>query len=157
MPPSQRAKVNFDHPESLETSLLCQHLDALRLGSIVQIPTYCFAEHARLDETIQMSPSNVVFVDGVLVLSEPALRSKFDFSVYVHTDDRVRLQRRIDRDVVDRGRTPGSVVDQWNESVMPMHRQFVEPSRQFADCEIQNNDDSLPEIDRIVEKINSSL
>ncbi len=135
----QRAKVNFDHPDSLDTQLLCRHLDQLRLGRVVAAPNYCFKQHVRTAEKQTIEPVPIVFVDGVLVLSNADLRKRLDFAVFVHVDDATRLQRRIARDTVDRGRSRESVIRQWEASVLPMHEQFVDPSREFADFEIDNS------------------
>ena len=131
--PAQRAAVNFDHPDALETELLIVHLEELRSGRAVERPTYDFAEHIRRDETVRVAPEKVVLVEGILVLSDGALRDLMDLKVYVDTHADVRVLRRLRRDIVERGRTVDSVIDQYLGTVRPMHLQFVEPSKRYAD------------------------
>jgi uridine kinase len=129
----QRAAVNYDHPDSLETELLVEHLRELRAGRAIDRPTYEFAEHLRGAETIRIEPEQVVIVEGILVLSEPALRDLMDLRIYVDTDPDLRVLRRLRRDIVERGRTVESVLDQYMSTVRPMHMQFVEASKRYAD------------------------
>ena len=148
----QRESVNFDHPDSLESELLCRHLDVLRGGEPIEIPTYCFATHTRETRTIRIAPKPLVFVDGVLALSVSTLRSKFDISIFVHADDEIRFQRRQRRDTVERGRTAESVRVQWATSVFPMHKRFVDANRHHADLEIDNGPSS-PSLDDAIKRI----
>jgi len=129
----ERTKVNYDHPASLETELLVEHLLALRLGQAIERPVYDFAVHLRSDETVRVEPAPVVVVEGILVLAEPELRSELDLKIFVDTDSDVRLARRLQRDIEERGRTVESVVNQYFETVRPMHVQYVEPSKAYAD------------------------
>ena len=129
----ERTKVNYDHPASLETELLVEHLLALRLGQAIERPVYDFAVHLRSDETVRVEPAPVVVVEGILVLAEPELRSELDLKIFVDTDSDVRLARRLQRDIEERGRTVESVVKQYFETVRPMHVQYVEPSKAYAD------------------------
>lgn len=131
--PEERAGHNFDHPDSLETPLLVRHLRQLAAGEPAEIPVYDFVRHRRRPETYTASPRDVILVEGVLVLADPALRDLMSFRVYVDTDDDIRFIRRLQRDVEERGRTVNSVIDQYLETVRPMHLQFVEPSRRYAD------------------------
>jgi uridine kinase len=129
----ERTKVNYDHPASLETELLVEHLLALRLGEAIERPVYDFAVHLRSDESVRVEPAPVVVVEGILVLAEPELRSELDLKIFVDTDSDVRLARRLQRDIEERGRTVDSVVSQYFETVRPMHVQYVETSKRYAD------------------------
>ena len=130
---AERTSVNFDHPDSLETDLLVSHLRALRSGQAIERPTYDFAEHLRRAETVHIDPEQVVLVEGILVLAEPGLRELMDLRIYVDTDADVRVLRRLRRDIVERGRSVDSVLDQYLATVRPMHLQFVESSKRYAD------------------------
>ncbi|MEX1126860.1 MAG: uridine kinase [Acidimicrobiia bacterium] len=129
----ERTKVNYDHPASLETELLVQHLLALRSGEPIERPVYDFAVHLRSDDTVRVEPAQVVVVEGILVLAEPELRSELDLKIFVDTDSDIRLARRLQRDIEERGRTVESVVSQYFETVRPMHVQYVETSKRYAD------------------------
>jgi uridine kinase len=129
----QRAKINYDHPDSLETELLVLHIEALLAGRKIEQPLYDFSVHARRPETVVVEPRRVIILAGILVLAEESLRELMDLKIYVDTDADLRLARRMDRDIRDRHRTPESVLDQYLASVRPMHLQFVEPSKRYAD------------------------
>lgn len=129
----ERARVNYDHPDSLETELLVQHLQKLRSGEWIERPIYDFAKHLRSDETVVIEPARLIVVEGILVLAEPALRETLDLKVFVDTDADLRLARRLQRDIAERGRTVDSVIAQYFATVRPMHIEFVEPSRRYAD------------------------
>jgi len=129
----QRSQVNYDHPASLETELLINHLSALAQGAAVEIPSYDFTRHLRSTETLTVNPAHVVIVEGILVLADPDLRSQLDLKIYVDTDPDLRLARRLQRDIDERGRTASSVLDQYFATVRPMHLEFVEPSKRYAD------------------------
>jgi len=129
----ERARINFDHPESLDNELFCEHLDALRAGRSVEKPRYDFATHTRTAQTDRLDPSPIIVVEGILVLALPAIRDRLDVKLYVDTDADIRLMRRIRRDLEQRGRTFAQVRQQYYESVRPMHIAFVEPSKRFAD------------------------
>ena len=124
---------NFDHPESLETDTLVEDLQALRAGSPVDIYQYDFATHSRKRDRRRIEPRPVIIVEGILVMAHEKLRRSLDHRVFVHADDDIRLERRIDRDVRERGRTPDEVQERWRRTVHPMHVQFVAPSRGHAD------------------------
>ncbi len=126
-------RKNFDHPDSLETDLLVRHLAALKRGETIEVPVYDFRIHRRSPQTRRIEPRPVVLVDGILLYVEPALRRLFDVKIYVDTDADVRLIRRIKRDIAERGRTFESVVQQYEATVRPMHLEFVEPSKRWAD------------------------
>lgn len=128
-----REKINYDHPDAIEMELLAAHLDALREGKAIERPVYDFGSHMRTDETYRITPEPAVIVEGILVLSDPVLREKFDVRVYIDTESDLRLIRRLQRDIIERGRTVSSVLDQYQKTVRPMHYQFVEPSKRYAD------------------------
>jgi uridine kinase len=129
----ERAKVNFDHPDSLETELLVEHLKALKQGQSVEVPIYDFTTHMRTERTRRVEPAPVILVEGILIFVEPELRELFDVKLYVDTDADVRFIRRLQRDVHDRGRSVESVCEQYLSTVRPMHMEFVEPSKRHAD------------------------
>jgi uridine kinase len=131
-PESLRAEVNFDHPDSLETELLVQHLRQLRAGKAVEIPIYDFTAHRRTTRTRRVEPAPVILVEGILILTEPELRAIFDVKLYIDTDADVRFIRRLRRDIHERGRTVDSVCRQYLATVRPMHQEFVEPSKRYA-------------------------
>jgi uridine kinase len=126
-------RKNFDHPDSLETELLVRHVRTLREGRVVEAPIYDFKTHRRTAETRRVLPKRIVLVEGILIFAEPELRKLFDVKVFVDTDADVRLIRRIRRDIAERGRTFESVVEQYYATVRPMHLEFVEPSKRWAD------------------------
>ena len=128
-----RSQVNYDHPASLETELLVEHLVSLQSGQAIEKPVYDFATHLRSDEVIVVRPAPVILVEGILVLAEPGLRAVLNLKVFVDTDADIRLARRLERDIEERGRTVASVIAQYFTSVRPMHLEFVEPSKGYAD------------------------
>ena len=136
LPLSERAAQNFDHPDALETELLVEHLRELLAGRAIDQPVYDFTRHLRRDDTARIEPRPVLLVEGVLVLSDPELRELLDLKIYVDTDADLRLMRRLQRDIRDRGRTLDSVFEQYLETVRPMHVRHVEPTRAFADLVI---------------------
>ncbi|MFO7589160.1 MAG: uridine kinase [Gemmatimonadota bacterium] len=129
----ERALINYDHPDSLETPLLAEHLRTLLSGRAVEEPVYDFTSHRRTGETRRIEPTPIVILDGILILAEPELRDLMDIKVYVETDSDLRFIRRLLRDTKERGRSVESVIRQYQETVRPMHLQFVEPSRRNAD------------------------
>ncbi|MBL8753328.1 MAG: uridine kinase [Planctomycetes bacterium] len=133
LPPAERAATNYDHPESLENDLLARHLAELRAGRAVQRPRYDFATHTRTRVATLVEPRPVIVCEGILLLAVPELRDAFDLRVYVDTPADVRALRRVQRDITERGRTVESVVQQYLETVRPMHERFVEPARTTAD------------------------
>jgi uridine kinase len=132
MPLEERSQVNYDHPDSLETELLVEQLKELRAGRAVDIPVYDFTTHTRTSETRQVGPAPVILVEGILVFVEAKLREIFDVRLYVDTDADVRFIRRLRRDIEERGRSVRSVCDQYLSTVRPMHLEFVEPSKRYA-------------------------
>ena len=136
LPPAERARANFDHPESLENGLLAEHLAELRRGAAVQRPVYDFASYARTAATVRVEPRPIVLCEGILLLAVPELRDAFGLRVFLDTPADVRALRRVRRDVVERGRTVESVLAQYLQTVRPMHERFVEPARATADLVI---------------------
>ena len=129
----ERAALNYDHPHSLETDLLVRHVYELKKGHPVDVPAYDFTRHARLSEIETFQPRRALIVEGILVFTDAALRDLMDIKVFVDTDSDTRFIRRLQRDVADRGRTMDSVIDQYQSTVKPMHLEFVEPSKRYAD------------------------
>jgi uridine kinase len=133
LPLEERIRVNFDHPDALDTDLMVEHLEALAAGRAVDKPTYDFTRHTRAARTIRLEPREVILVDGILIFADARLRRMFDMKVFVDVADDLRFIRRMQRDVAERGRSVESVVTQYLESVRPMHLEFVEPSKRYAD------------------------
>ncbi len=125
-------EVNFDHPDALEFSLLTEHLRALKAGGAAEVPIYEFATHRRLSETLRFEPRSLVLVDGILFLGQPEVRAQLDGAVFLDIPEPLRFERRLKRDVAERGRTPEGVKAQWERQVQPMHLRFVEPSKAHA-------------------------
>ena len=155
--PEDRAALNYDHPESLETDLLVAHLDALRAGGAVETPIYDFKTHRRLPETRRLPSRPVIVVEGILVFVEEALRQRMDLKIFVDTDADIRAFRRIRRDMEQRGRSFESIRDQYYRTVRPMHLQFVEPSKRWADVIIPEGGDNRVALDLIIAKLQSVL
>ncbi|GAB4503277.1 MAG: uridine kinase [Anaerolineales bacterium] len=157
LPPAQRAEVNFDHPNSLETELLISHIEQLKRGQPVAVPVYDFATHSRTDKTFTVTPRGVIIVEGILIFVEPALRNLFDVKIFVDTDADIRLIRRIQRDISERGRTVENVIKQYQATVRPMHLEFVEPSKRYADVIIPEGGFNLAALDMVVARIETLL
>lgn len=136
LPEAERETVNYDHPDAIEVDLMTAHLDALRSGQSIDRPTYDFTVHDRKKTGVLVAPAPVIVVEGILVLADERLRSRFEVKLYVDTDPDIRVMRRIRRDLEHRGRTFAQVRKQYYESVRPMHLEFVEPSKRFADVVI---------------------
>lgn len=155
--PNKRARFNFDHPDALETDLLVDHVDRLLAGEAIEKPTYSFETHSRLDVTEPVEPRPVVLIDGILVLAEPALRERMDVKLYVDAAPDVRLMRRLERDIHERGRTVESVLEQYRRTVRPMHLEFVEPSKRHADVIIPRGGRNQVAIDMVLARVQSLL
>lgn len=157
LPFEERIKTNFDHPDAFDNDLLRDHVRALLRGESVEQPNYDFTNHLRLEETVTIGPHPIYVLEGILILSDEDLRSMMDIKVYVDTDSDVRLIRRIRRDVAERGRTLESVLDQYDRYVRPMHLQFVEPSKRYADIIVPEGGHNRVAIDLLGTKILSVL
>ncbi len=134
-----RVKINFDHPNSIDFDLMVSHLKELRNGRSFEQPVYSFVDHNRTNETITTFPKKVIIVEGILILTNPEIREMFDINVYVHADSDERLIRRLKRDITDRGRDLNEVLDRYQNTLKPMHQQFIEPTKEFADIIIPTN------------------
>jgi len=157
LPPAQRVAINFDHPNSLETSLLVQHIEQLKLGQPVQVPIYDFSTHSRTNQSFIVNPRPVVLVEGILIFTEQVLRNLFDIKIFVDTDSDLRFIRRLQRDISERGRSRESVIQQYLTTVRPMHLEFVEPSKRYADVIIPEGGFNTAALDMVVSRIESLL
>jgi uridine kinase len=155
--PEERHHINFDHPDSLETELLARHLDVLRKGSAVEVPIYDFTTHSRTLDTKRVEPRKVIIVEGILVLGEVELRKRIDIKLFVDTPSDIRFMRRLVRDIKTRGRSMESVIEQYITTVRPMHEEFVEPSKRYADLIIPEGGENLVAIDAIIARVEGLL
>ena len=133
LPFEERQKINYDHPDSLETDLLIEHLKALREGKAIDCPTYDFAHHTRAKKIVRVEPSRVIIVEGILILQDPRLRDLFDIKIFVEADADERILRRVTRDIKERGRSLENIMEQYLTTVKPMHYLYVEPTKTVAD------------------------
>lgn len=157
LPFEERAKLNYDHPDSIETSLLIEHLKELKKGNPIERPEYSFINHQREEETVKVVPKKVIIVDGILIFENKELRDLMDIKIFVDTDADIRFIRRLLRDVQERGRTLDSVVTQYCTTVKPMHEQFVEPSKKYADIIVPEGGYNTVALNMIIEKIRSII
>ena len=153
----QRCELNYDEPAALETDLMARHLDLLRQGESIECPVYDFTVHNRSNETITIVPRKVIIVEGILIFEDKPLRDLMDIKIFVDTDADVRLCRRIKRDVRKRGRTLESVLEQYQNTVKPMHEMYVEPSKKFADIVVPEGGKNLVALDMIMGRIQRHL
>lgn len=157
MPLSLRHHVNFDHPDAFDNDLFVNHLAALKAGVPIEMPVYDYTTHTRKPETKRIESKPIVMVEGILIFADPRLREVMDVKIFVETADDLRFIRRLQRDVAERGRTPDSVITQYLETVRPMHQQFVEPSKRYADVIIPEGGYNEVGIDLITGKIRSQI
>ncbi|KAB2926304.1 MAG: uridine kinase [Bacteroidetes bacterium] len=150
-------QINFDHPDSLETSLLVRHIKELRSYRAVEQPLYNFATHSRMKETRRLEPKGIIIVEGILIFAAAELRDLFDIKIFIDTDADERLLRRLKRDIVERGRSIDSVMNQYVSTVKPMHLEFVEPSKRYADVILPRGSENTVGIDMVVVKIEALL
>ena len=153
----ERCQLNYDHPDSLETDLMVEHLKKLKKGEEIECPVYDFTVHNRSDETILIKPARVIIVEGILIFTDPWLREQMDMKVFVDTDADVRILRRFVRDVKERGRTIESVVSQYLNTVKPMHEQYVESSKRYADIIVPEGGENMVALTMLCDKINALL
>ena len=153
----QRTLINYDEPAALETELMAVHLDKLRHGEAIDCPVYDFTQHNRSDETIRIEPRKVIIVEGILIFENQPLRDLMDIRIFVDTDSDVRLCRRIKRDVNKRGRSLESVLQQYQETVKPMHEMYVEPSKKYANIIVPEGGKNLVALDMIMGRIQRHL
>ena len=157
LPLDYRQMANFDHPDALDNDLLVNHLRKLKAGERVELPIYDFRTHTRLNETMPIEPQPIVIVEGILIFADPRLLEQLDIKVFVDTPDDIRFIRRLRRDLAERGRTVESVIEQYLATVRPMHMQFVEPSKRYADVIIPEGGHNLVSVDLISGKIRERL
>ncbi|MDT4895841.1 MAG: uridine kinase [Acidobacteriota bacterium] len=157
LPLDYRQAVNFDHPDALDNDLLVHHIRKLKAGGSVELPIYDFRTHTRLNDTVLIEPKPIVIIEGILIFVDPRLLEQMDIKVFVDTPDDIRFIRRLRRDIAERGRTIDSVIEQYLNTVRPMHMQFVEPSKRYADVIIPEGGHNLVSIDLISGKIRERL
>lgn len=157
LPLAQRAKINFDHPDSLDTPLMVEHIETLKNWQTIKLPIYDFKTHTRTDQFIPVEPHNVIIVEGILIFAEPDLRKLFDVKIFVDTDPDLRFIRRLDRDISERGRTTQTVIKQYMDTVRPMHLKFVEPSKRYADVIIPEGGYNTVALDMVIARIERLL
>lgn len=157
LPFSERVKVNFDHPDSLETDLLIKHLETLCRGEAVDVPVYDFVQHTRSHEVEHIEPKPVILVEGILIFAVKELRDLMDMKIFVDTDADIRFMRRLTRDIEERGRSLKSVCDQYTNVVRPMHEAFVEPSKVYADIIVPRGGHNFPALDMVAAKVRTHI
>lgn len=153
----ERTKTNYDHPHAFDTPLLIEHLETLLRGEAIEMPIYDFTVHTRKKETIKEEPKDIIIVEGILILEDEKLRDLFDIKIYVDTDADIRILRRLTRDIRDRGRTLESVIEQYLSVVRPMHLQFIEPTKRYADLIVPEGGKNRVAIDILVSTIKQHL
>ena len=152
-----RVKINFDHPRSIDFELLEKHLKDLRKGKTIEQPVYSFVKHNRTGDTIKTKPRKVMIVEGILIMTNPELREMFDIKIFVHADSDERLIRRLKRDITERGRDIDEVINRYQTTLKPMHEQFIEPMKEYADIIIPNNKYNTVAVDIVKTIINEKL
>lgn len=153
----ERSKLNYDHPDSFETSLMIEHLDLLKQGRTIHCPVYDYTKHNRSNEVVEIESRPVILVEGILIYTDPKLVEQMDIKVFVDTDADIRLGRRVLRDTQERGRSVESVVNQWQDTVKPMYEKFVEPSKKFADIIVPEGGHNFVALDLLVGRIAKHL
>ncbi|MBE6206681.1 MAG: uridine kinase [Rikenellaceae bacterium] len=153
----ERTKLNYDHPQAFDTDMMVEHVKTLRSNVPIEHPVYSFVDHNRTSDTVAVKPSKVIIIDGILIFENKELRDLMDIKVYVDTDADVRLARRILRDVCDRGRSMQSVIDQYITTVKPMHEEFVEPSKKYADVIIPEGGFNSVAVGMLIKNIRSLI
>ena len=152
-----RCLLNFDHPEAIDFELLYQHLSALKNGENIEQPVYNFKTHNRTDKTLEISPKKILILEGILIMNYPKLRSLLDLKVFIDTNTDMRMERRVNRDISERGRTPKEVMDRYLNTLKPMHDQFIEPMKIHADMVIENHENASINLDMLIAKIKSLM
>ncbi len=153
----QRTKINFDHPASIDFDLLVKHLKELKKGKVIEQPIYSFVSHNRVQDTLKTHPRKVIIVEGILIFNNRELRNMFDIKIYVHADADERLIRRMRRDIKERGRDMEEVLDRYQNTLKPMHQQFIEPTKNYADIIIPNDKYNTVAVDIVRTVINEKL
>jgi uridine kinase len=157
LPHNQRTEINFDHPDSLESDLLVEHIQQLKKWQTIDLPIYDFKTHTRTDQFTRIQPQRIILVEGILIFVEKKLRDLFDVKIFVDTDPDIRFIRRLERDITERGRTTENVVKQYLKTVRPMHLDFVEPSKRYADVIIPEGGFNLVALDMVISHIQDLL
>ena len=157
LPPEKRQEVNFDHPNSLESGLMTEHIQQLKRWETIRLPVYDFKNHVRTNEYRTITPHGVILVEGILIFGEKSLRDLFDVKIFVDTDNDLRFIRRLKRDITERGRSTESVINQYLNTVRPMHLEFVEPSKRYADVIIPEGGFNVVAMDMVIARIESLL
>lgn len=153
----ERVKINFDHPQAIDFELLVSHLKELKKGNSIEQPVYSFIDHNRTKETVTNIPKHVMIVEGILILTHPEIRKMFDIKIYVHADSDERLTRRLKRDIAERGRDLEEVLNRYQNTLKPMHQQFIEPTKEYADIIIPTNRYNTVAVDIVRTIINQKL
>lgn len=157
LPIAQRDIINFDHPDSLDTELMIEHIQQLRKWDAIELPVYDFKTHTRTSRSLTVKPQSVIIVEGILIFAEQALRDEFDVKIFVDTDPDIRFIRRLQRDIAERGRTTDSVIHQYLNTVRPMHLEFVDPSKRYADVIIPEGGLNTVAMDMVVARLRDLL
>jgi uridine kinase len=157
LPVVQRDMINFDHPHSLDTDLMIKHIRQLRKWEAIELPVYDFKTHTRTSRSLTVKPQSVIIVEGILIFAEQALRDEFDVKIFVDTDPDIRFIRRLQRDIAERGRTTDSVIQQYLNTVRPMHLEFVDPSKRYADVIIPEGGRNTVAMDMVVARLRDLL
>ena len=149
----ERCALNFDHPDAIDFKLLCQHIFALKNGETIEQPVYSFKTHNRTDKTISISPKKILIIEGILIMNYPKLRSLFDLKVFIDAHSDMRMERRVSRDITERGRTSEEVLERYLKTLKPMHHQFIEPMKVHADITLENHQNTPLNISDLIDKI----
>jgi uridine kinase len=157
LPPEQKAAINFDHPHSLESELMKEHILKLKRNEPIDLPIYDFSTHSRTNRTIRIEPHPVIIVEGILIFAEPDLRDLFDVKIFVDTSEDIRFIRRLQRDIAERGRTMENVIQQYLSTVRPMHLEFVEPSKRYAHVIIPEGGLNVVAMEMVIARIEALL
>lgn len=157
LPVAQREMINFDHPDSLDTGLLIEHIKKLKQWQPIDLPVYDFKTHTRTSRSLVVQPQSVIIIEGILIFAEQRLRQQFDVKIFVDTDPDIRFIRRLQRDISERGRTTQSVIEQYQNTVRPMHLEFVEPSKRYADVIIPEGGLNTVAMDMVVARLRDLL
>lgn len=149
----ERCALNFDHPDAIDFPLLYQHVNSLKNGDNIEQPVYSFETHNRTKETVTVVPKKILIIEGILILNYPKLRSLFDLKIYIDADSDMRMERRVSRDISERGRTPEEVLNRYLNTLKPMHKQFIEPMKVHADITLENHQNTPLNLSELIDKI----
>lgn len=149
----ERCALNFDHPDAIDFPLLYQHVNSLKNGDNIEQPVYSFETHNRTKETVTVVPKKILIIEGILILNYPKLRSLFDLKIFIDADSDMRMERRVSRDISERGRTPEEVLNRYLNTLKPMHKQFIEPMKVHADITLENHQNTPLNLSELIDKI----